>query len=250
MLTVLVLVALASAQRVPLQQNPTPQQILRDMEKVYAMGRTYRDSGVVETVFIREESRRTVRKPFKTAFVRHPLRFRFEFLDLSVVPRDELRRYLVACDGDQVRTWWDLRPAIGSAKEIASALEAAAGVSSGSSYTIPPLLMPDQPWEPLMGNPMVALENLELLEDGEVEGAPCYRIGGDRDGEPVTLWIEKQRKLLRRVDGSRDFTEFRTESTTLFEPQMDVSVTEEELAFDPPESSTDIRPGGESETPR
>ncbi|NOT32154.1 MAG: DUF2092 domain-containing protein [Planctomycetes bacterium] len=230
----LVAVLLAATASFSGSSGETPQQLLERMKDVYADCKTYRDSGVTQTVFFSDRGPRTVRKPFTTAFVR-PRRFRYEFRDRR--GEYEFDRYLIACDGPDVRVWWDVRPGVNTDRSPEAALSAAAGVSSGSSYKIPPLLMPDAPWTPLRGNPLVGLRNLKRLENGEIGGQACLRIAGDRDGDPITLWIEEERMLLRRIEEQCQSTDYRTEETTDFQPEIDVVIPDELLRFDPPESA-------------
>src|SRR5262245_30622258 len=67
------------------------QDVLDRMAKAYAGCKSYRDSGVVKTVFIEATGNRTVEKPFTTAFVR-PDRFRFEYKEEA---GGQERRYIV-----------------------------------------------------------------------------------------------------------------------------------------------------------
>ena len=62
----------------PRPDDPSPKQILIRMAKAYADYNSYRDSGVVKTVFVKHNGKRTVEIPFTTAFVR-PDKFRFEY---------------------------------------------------------------------------------------------------------------------------------------------------------------------------
>jgi hypothetical protein len=80
----------------------TAENILARVEKTYAACDTYRDSGSVTTIFFSERGKRTVEQPFTTAFVR-PDRFRYEFLDRRC--EEEFDRYLVWCEGDEVRSF-------------------------------------------------------------------------------------------------------------------------------------------------
>ena len=85
----------------PKPDDPSPEQILDRMAKAYADCKSYRDSGIVTTVFVEDAGKRTVEKPFTTAFVR-PDMFRFEFKDAN-------GRYLISSNGQDVQTWWDVQ---------------------------------------------------------------------------------------------------------------------------------------------
>ncbi len=74
-LTLALLLPLVSASE-PKQDALTAKEVLERVAKTYASCKTYRDSGLVRTLFIRATSNRTVEKPFSTGFVR-PDRFRY-----------------------------------------------------------------------------------------------------------------------------------------------------------------------------
>jgi hypothetical protein len=202
-------------------------QILERTARVYAECKTYRDSGVVKTLFLQDSRNRTVVKPFTTAFVR-PDRFRFEFRDRR--GEEEFDRYLVWSEKQDVRTWWDVRPGVEEPSSVERALAAARGVSGASSYTIPDLLL-----DLTTGFPRVtALPNAERKVDEDLDGSLCFTIHGGTLDEPMTLWIEQKTFLLRRLDEQNTFDDFRTEETTTYEPVLDGEIPESLLVFDPP----------------
>ncbi len=77
----------------------TANEIINRMADEYAKSKSYSDSGVVKTVFIRTDSRRTVDKPFTTAFIR-PDRFRFEYREKKHGNREF--RFIVYREGKDV----------------------------------------------------------------------------------------------------------------------------------------------------
>ena len=52
---------------------------------------------------------------------------------------------------------------------------------------------------------------------------------------PATLWIDKETFLVRKVYEEKTFDDFRTETTWLYEPVVDVEVDPAQLAFSPPD---------------
>ena len=64
------------------RDDSSAKQILDHVAKTYADCKSYRDSGVVKTVFVQQDGNRTEEKSFTTAFVR-PDRYRFEFTDAT-----------------------------------------------------------------------------------------------------------------------------------------------------------------------
>ncbi|HEX6884492.1 MAG TPA: hypothetical protein VF530_14040 [Planctomycetota bacterium] len=205
--------------------------ILLRSERVYAECRTYRDTGAVKTVYIKDGKRRTVTKPFSTAFVR-PDRFRYEFLDRR--GDEEFDRYLIWSEARDVKTWWDIRPGVETESTLERALGAARGVSGASSYTIAELLM-DFP---------AGFERVTDLSDAvrqgeeDLGGIRCFVVTGGSREEPVTLWIDQSTFLLRRIDEQNVFPDFRTEETTTYDPVIDEAIPESLLAFDPPVAET------------
>jgi len=199
------------------------------MVKAYASCKSYRDTGMVKTLFILPDGNRITEKPFTTAFVR-PSRFRFEYKERR---ENQEYRYLIWANGKDVRTWWDIIPGVKRLDSLGLALAGATGVSGGSARRIPGLLIS----EPIgAGWDIRNLRNLKRLEDAKAEEADCFRIQGETgiDGQgPVTLWIDKARFLLRRLDQQKKLANFRTEDTTTYEPVVNGEIPDKMLEFDP-----------------
>ena len=164
----------------PKPDDPSPKQILDRMAKAYADCKTYRDSGVVKTLFVQDTGNRTDEKPFKTSFVR-PDQFRFEY-------KEETRRYIIWSKGKDVQTWWDVKPGIEKPESLQLAVGGATGVSGGSAARIPAMLMPDK----LKGWGGVHISDAKRIEDGKLEKVECFRLEGKYVDNPITLWIEKK----------------------------------------------------------
>ena len=206
----------------PKQDAFTAKQVLQQMSKTYANCKTYRDSGVVTTLFVQETGNRTVEKPFNTAFVR-PDQFRFEY-------KDDTSRYIIWSKGKDVQTWWDIQPGVQRPESLQLAVGGATGVSSGSAAQIPGMLMPDK----LKGWGGVHISDAKRIEDGKLDKGECFRLVGNYVDNPITLWIDKQSYLVRRIDEQATFDTFRTEQTTTYEPVIDGEITDKMLEFDPP----------------
>ena len=201
----------------------TPKQVLDHMSKTYADCKTYRDSGVVRTLFVQDTGTRTVvEKPFKTAFVR-PDQFRFEY-------KDDTSRYIIWSKRKDVQTWWDVQPGIQRPESLQLAVGGATGVSSGSAARIPGMLMPDK----LKGWGGVDISDAKRIEDGKIDKVECFRLEGKYVNNPITLWIDNKSYLVRRIDEQATFDTFCTEETTTYEPVIDGEITDKMLEFDPP----------------
>jgi len=193
------------------------------MAKAYADCKTYRDSGVVKTLFIQNTGNRTVEKPFQTAFVR-PDQFRFEYKD------EAARRYIVWSKGQEVQTWWDIKPGIAKPESLDFALAGATGVSGSSAHTVPRMLLPDK----VSGRSLTDITDAKRGEDGKLDKVECFRVEGKFVGSPITLWIAKDSYLVWRIDKQKAFDNFRTETTTTYDPVIDEKITDQMLDFDPP----------------
>lgn len=204
--------------------NETPkdsleaEDVLSRMSKVYADCKSYRDSGTVRTQVL---PGRTLEKKFTTAFVR-PNRFRFEF-KVASTDRNESRYLVWQREGD-VRKWWDVKPGIESAKSLDLALAEATGVSGGSAHTIPALLLPND----VGGRTLMEMTEVQRIADATLERMECFRIKGRLGDNLMTVWIDKAKFLVRRVDEDGQ--------TTTYFPVVDEEVQDQHLEFDPPKN--------------
>jgi hypothetical protein len=222
-----VYVAAIGSDAEPRRESLSAKQILDRMGATYARCRTYRDAGVVTTVYTEITGKRTVEKPFTMVYVR-PDRFRFEYTER----KDDGRayRYLVWRRGKDVRSWWDVTPGVTKLESLGMALSAATGVSGGSAHRIPALLFADE----VGGRRLADITEAGRVEDAALGPVECIRIQGRYADRPVTLWLEKATFLIRRIELKREFDTFFVEETTTYEPVVDGEVTEAMLAFDPP----------------
>ena len=100
-------------------QDLSPKQIIDQMAHTYATCKTYRDEGVVGTVYDVQNMKMNESKHFKTAFVR-PDRFRFEYSGSSFGVGVD--RYIVWRNGKKVRTWWSVEPGVKKEPSIGLAI--------------------------------------------------------------------------------------------------------------------------------
>jgi len=227
-LAAIVLVAVADLSQA---QAPSVRQIMDQMISVYATCNTYIDEGEVRTIFHQPNGKRTVSKPFSTAFVR-PSEFRFEFKDRR--GEDEWNSYIVWKGADSVKTWWSIKPGTETPPNLSLALAGATGVSGGSAMTVPALLMPEM----TMGNRIKSLSNLTLIGEEEVNGNTAYRIEGtDSRKNTLTIWVNRDTLLIVKIHQTNKLPNgVETETTTSYKPQANVSA-EGKLAFNPPEKA-------------
>ncbi len=211
----------------------TASQILERMAEVYVHCNSYRDTGLVRTVFLYERGSRLEEKMFRTEFVR-PNLFRFEYGESETTgPKN---RYIVWSKGKNVLTWWDVRPGVKRKESLNLALAGATGVSSGSAHTIPALLIPDE----VSGRRLTDMTELERLKDADHGTVSCFRIRGKYAHIPRTIWIDRNTFLVRMIEDQRRFDGFRTENTTTYQPVIDSEIPKHDLEFDPPTKDEEI----------
>lgn len=209
-------------------------EIIMQLENVYKTCESYSDSGIVKTVFFTNDDKRIDEKPFTTAFIR-PDQFRFEYSSKFPIPGSESMRHIVWANGEDVRTWWDIKPGAKQMPSLGMAIAAATGVSSGSALTIPRLLMPEviEAWS------VTNLQQTNRIDDAVLDGVDCYRVQGkDKSSRITTLWISKKTYLIHRIDESHQFTDFRTETTTTYKPNVNNVIDENKLTFNAPEKES------------
>jgi outer membrane lipoprotein-sorting protein len=211
----------------PKPQALKAQDVLDRMAKAYAGCKSYHDSGDVKTVFVLADRNLTVEKPFTTAFVR-PDRFRFEYNEKDGGGQE--RRYIVWRKGKEVQTWWDVKPGVEKPESLNLTLAGAAGVSGSSAHTVPALLLPKE----VEGRRLTDMTEAKRIADAKLDKVDCFRIEGKFGGNPTTLWIDQKTFLVRRIDAQMKFDDFRTETTTTYDPAIDEDIPDKKLEFDPP----------------
>jgi outer membrane lipoprotein-sorting protein len=221
-----IVMGLTAGAAAPRANALSAREILDCMAKAYAGSKSYRDTGVVTTVFVKATGTLTVEKPFKTAFVR-PDRFRFEYTEKGRGGDD---RYIVWRKGAEVRTWWDVEPGIEEAATLDAALAAATGVSGSSAHRVPALLLPNE----IRGRGLTELTDPRRASDARIDKADRFRIEGGFAGDPMTLWIDTTTFLVRRIEAKHQFADFRTEATTTYDPVIDAEILDGELEFNAP----------------
>jgi hypothetical protein len=206
-----------------LPPNPRADQILNLMAETYKHCTTYRDSGVLTT------NNKTFRTAtFSTAFVR-PDRFRFEYqMVIPVIGRTQ--RNLVWREGQDVRSWSDDESEISNERSFESAIAGATGVSLGSAYEIPSLLLPDE----IEGRRLTSMKSATRLDDAKLGEINCFRVRGELGKSSITVWIDSKTLLIRKIEEAFDVDNSPAEQTTTYQPVINEQVPEQKLSFSPP----------------
>jgi hypothetical protein len=213
----------------PKPQLPAAADLLQKVEAAYAHAASYADHGSVTDAFTSAQGNHNNVKTFGTAFIR-PDRFRFEYRKDG----DATRAYIIWADHGSVHSRWYVKHnAVEEAPSLMRAIAAATGVSSGTAYIVPHLLMPND----LSGPSVTALVDARVEGTEFIAGHPCYKVTGTpRDMGPRTLYIDAQSYALRRIVERAHLTAsageqpFDVETTIEYDPALNGTVTDAQLA--------------------
>lgn len=158
------------------------QQLIDRTVQRYRTAVAYRDSGTVRT---RIDEHEFVRG-FTTQF-REPSEFKFVLLD-----HGDPRYTIQMQDGNYTVS---TRSSSTTDRDREAALIGGTGVTSGTSTTVPPLLLGADTTSILLRLKGVAVRGTETLH-----GERCTRVEGmDHKGNPFTVWIGEESQLIRRM---------------------------------------------------
>jgi hypothetical protein len=212
----------------PISESPSSAEVLSKVDEVYRNLTTYRDEGVAATKFEQTVAAHMIERHFTTAYL-SPGRFRFEFTEPGVIKG--LSQYVVWKNGEEVKSWWNLRPEVKLHENLDSAIAGATGVSGGTAYTIPSLLFKEAAWK---GITWTSPAHTYRISDGLERDVACFRIqrltstqaakhGGMETPATKgkeTYWISKDAFLLLRIDSETDFGSFVAVGTVSYFPTI------------------------------
>jgi hypothetical protein len=165
--------------------------ILHKSALIYSKLNTYLDSGKSVSTFHTERPRKTA-KYFKTAYSRNG-QFNFEYYEAG----KSNSLYVINRNADIVKTWWGVSNKTLSPATLLIALAGAAGVSSGTTYFIPSLLLTN---DFKKTNLYQKVFSPELKESEEINGVDCYQVKCVYIKKNLTVWIAKKDFLIRKIE--------------------------------------------------
>jgi len=204
----------------------------------YAALTSYADRGSVETVYRSGAGPTLTEQHAFTTSYQAPRRFRLDFKSESAGAGE---RFVIWSEGEAFNTWW-------STTKVASTFPRGQGTTAfaigslptkGAATVIPPLIFAKSG---LQG----PLSNLQPDSDS-VAGHPCYKLHGTESQlygsgratnvRPVTLWIDRDSLLVRKV--FEDTPESLGAATvsqviTTIDPQGNPSLDAASFHFEPP----------------
>lgn len=174
-----------------------PQEVMDRLAQRYASCSVYSDCGSVcsfDDNVERTDQRRFV---FRTFFER-PMKFRFEWKQEMPIKSPVERNFnIVWCDGSQTASFYDFEPGPTIEDNLVYAIAGATGISMGSAFEVPSLLIPEIREE---SNHMLLLEDLRLSESETIGEHDCFQIlGSSYRSSDTILWISKADYSLRKM---------------------------------------------------
>lgn len=79
------------------------------------------------------------------------------------------------------------------------------------------------------------LEAAKLGSKKVLDGHACYIIEALYAGDPITIWIDEQIYLVRRIERKSVFGVFTTTETAIYDPLVDQEVDPKQLTFNAPQ---------------
>jgi outer membrane lipoprotein-sorting protein len=172
-----------------------PETVFHELRERYAGLRSYQDEGLLLSQLPGSDF---VNETKFSTFFRRPNRFRFDWTSHHPYPplKHITTDHCIWQSASGVYSWWQGR-GTESATDLHLAISGAKGVSGGSSYTVPALL--------LASEPVFVSERLtvQAVAVGETEGIDCHCvIAFDARKRPYRLYIGREDMLLHRVSSS------------------------------------------------
>ncbi len=222
-----------------ISDSPSSIELLARADEAYKKLDAYQDEGTSITKFEKSSLDQTNELHFTTAYSKAG-KFRFEFWEPSRFGGES--RMVVWKDGNVVKSWWTVNPVVESHESLGSAISGATGVSSGTAYLVPSVLMKEAAWKSCT---WTCSKDTYRIQDGIEGGNSFFRVqhltstkaekifGVDSPGTKgkVTYWISKDKYMLFRVDEETDFGEFFTRETIKYVPKFNVPIPNKAFEF-------------------
>ncbi len=198
--------------------------IIKRVVKEHANLSTYRDNSTA-TMTYTTANPYTVVKQSKLVYSGDG-RFRYEYYEVGKPDT----KYIIHRDANmKVTSWWDVTDVLKEYDSLEEPLAAATGVSDGTAFIVPALLLPDE----FDGhNSFKTLTRIERGEDEVIDGKACYLITGYNIFDDLcSIYILKDTYLIRRYADSHKYETFDFERVIDFHPEINVTISDSEFLF-------------------
>ena len=100
--------------------------------------------------------------------------------------------------------------------------------TQNAGYDIPSEIFPEE----FKGRQLTTMKDVERIGDGKLGELDCYRVQGMKGFLTFTLWIDKSKSLVHRVDMKHSSG---SEQTLIYNPIVNAEVPNEALGFNSPQ---------------
>ncbi|MBC3878422.1 hypothetical protein H8K38_11415 [Undibacterium sp. FT79W] len=220
--------------------TPSSLEVLGKVAGTYKGMNSYQDKGVSFTEFKSSGTNYTIERHFTTTFSR-PDQFRFEFTQPAAggIGTDS---YVVWMKNKEVKSWWTIGSKVEAHESLGHAISGATGVSGGTAYTIPSILLNEAAWK---NETWVSTSDSYRIDDGIERGIDCFRVQRLTSTKAnvvhgieipsskgkVTYWVSKTDYLLLRIDEETNFGSFSTFSKVQYFPIFNTVIPDEAFNF-------------------
>ena len=196
---------ITSCAAVRAQTTPAPREIINDMLATYKTASSYQDTG--EAIVAETDPKPVQGAPragetlvsYRTYFVQ-PKMFRFDWKS----SRTRSREASIWSDGKKIYQWMPSVATradtfdLSTREHLDMAIMDAERYSSGAVYPLISIFIKEANVVTSFADILDMATELAFLKEESVDGEACYVIKANLSGAPWTLWISKQRKLLRK----------------------------------------------------
>jgi len=197
------------------QTTPTPREIINNMLATYKTASSYQDTG--EAIVVETDPKLVQGAPrvgkvlvsYRTYFAR-PRMFRFDWKS----SRTRSREASIWSDGKKIYQWMpsvvtrDDTFDLSTREHLDMAIMDAERYSSGAVFPLISMFIKEANVVTSFADILDMATELALLKEESVEGEACYVIKANLSGAPWTLWISKQRRLLRKTRTAYSYGSF------------------------------------------
>lgn len=193
------------------QTKPTAGEIINAMVAQYKSISSYQDAGGVIVAQAEPKIARlgsiSFQSPpragetlvsFRTYFAR-PKLFRFDWKSSRIQSRDAS----IWSDGKKIYEWTaelgEDSFTLTTSKHLDMTVIEAARTSAGAVYPLISLFIKEANAVTSFADTLAMATELALVKEEAVEGEMCYVVNANLSGAPWTLWIAKQRKIIRKT---------------------------------------------------
>ena len=220
--------------------SPSSIEVLGKVAETYKGMTSYQDEGISFTEFKRSGADHTMERHFITTFSR-PGQFKFEFTQ-PAASGGGIDRYVVWMNNKEVKSWWTIGSKVEAHESLGNAIAGATGVSGGTAYTIPSILLKEAAWK---NETWISPSGSYRIDDGIERGIDCFRVQRLTSSKArvvhdiempsskgkVTYWVSKTDYLLLRVEEETDFGSFSTIAKVQYFPIINTAIPDAAFNF-------------------